>query len=145
MHVASLYMMCDVLPTVSHLCCVLQSSYIDLSQFHSLVSYAIKALELLRVSTGPRVNTFDADLENSLAQFSVCPEGKQVSNKNACPFHQSNDFTHQRSITRYSNHAFSVLDPAKLSSSQEEIVSQKYGEAHVDTLEKHYGQGDSHC
>ena len=38
--------------------------------------------------------------------------------------------------------AFSTLDPGKLPSSSEEAVSKNYGEAHVDTLEKHYGQGD---
>ena len=43
--VASLYMMCDVLPAVSHLSCVLQSSCIDLSQLHSLISCTIEALE----------------------------------------------------------------------------------------------------
>ena len=77
--VASLYMMCDVLPVVSRLSCVLQSSYIDLSQLHSLVSCTIEALELLCVSTGPRMNTLDADLENSLAQceINVRPESKQ--------------------------------------------------------------------
>ena len=37
--------------------------------------------------------------------------------------------------------AFSILDPGKLPSSQEEMVSQKYGEAHIDALEKLYGQG----
>ena len=62
--VALLYMMCDVLSAVSRLSCVLQSSCIDLSQLHSLVSCTIEALELLCVSTGPRMNTLDADLEN---------------------------------------------------------------------------------
>ena len=33
------------------------------------------------------------------------------------------------------------MDPVKLPSSSEEAVTQKYSEAHVDTLEKHYGQG----
>ena len=37
---------------------------------------------------------------------------------------------------------FAALNPAKLPPTSEEIVSQKYGEAHVDTLEKHYGNGD---
>ena len=34
--VATLYMMCDVLPPVSRLSCVLQSSHIDLSQLNLL-------------------------------------------------------------------------------------------------------------
>ena len=58
-----------------------------------------------------------------------------VSNKNVCPFHQSIDFTHQRSITRTGVFgAFSILDPGKFPSSQEEMVSQKYGQARVDIL-----------
>ena len=64
--VASLYMMCDVLPPVSRLSCVLQTSCIDLSQLHSLVSCTIETLEVLCVS---RMNSLDADLDNSLAQL----------------------------------------------------------------------------
>ena len=77
--VASLYMMYDVLPAVSRLSCVLQSSCTDLSQLHSLVSCTIEALELLCVSTGPRMNILDAELENSLAhcEIDVRPESKQ--------------------------------------------------------------------
>lgn len=71
---------CNVLPTVSRLCCVLQSSGIDLSQLHSLVSCTIETLELLLcMSTDRKMNTLDADLENSLVQWeiSVCPESMQ--------------------------------------------------------------------
>lgn len=73
-------MMCDVLPAIC-LNCVLQSSCIDLSQLHSLVSCRIETLELLCLSTGLRMNTLDVDLENSLVQCksAVCPESKQLS------------------------------------------------------------------
>ena len=139
-------MMCDVLPAVSRLSCVLQSSCIDLSQLHSLVSCTIEALELLCVSTGPRLNTLDAELENSLAhsEIDVRPESKeQFKTRVYVPFIKAlishiKDRLPDTGIFA----AFSILDPGKLPSSQEEIVSQKYGEAHVDTLEKHYGRGD---
>ena len=38
--------------------------------------------------------------------------------------------------------AFSILDPSKLPSTAEEAISLRYGENHVETLEKQYGQGD---
>ena len=76
--VASLYMMCDVLPPVSCLSCVLQSSHIDLSQLHLLVLSTIEALELLCLSKGPWYNMLDFDLDNSLAgcEINVTPELK---------------------------------------------------------------------
>ena len=137
--VASLYMMCDVLPDVSCLSCVLQSSCIDLSQHHSLVSYTIEALELLCVSTGPRMNTLDADLENSLApcEINVCPESKQQFQARVYVPYNKALFLHIKDRLPGTGifAAFSILDPGKLPSSQEEMVSQECGEAHVDTLE----------
>ena len=136
--VASLYMICDVLPAVSRLCFVLQSSCIDLSQLHSLVSYTIETLELLCVSTGPRLNTLDAELENSLAhsEIDVRPESKeQFKTRVYVPFIKAL-ISHIKD--RLPDTGISFL-AAKLPSSQEEMVSQKYGEAHVYTLEKYYG------
>ena len=138
--------MCDVLPAVSHLNCVLQSSCIDLSQLHSLISCTIEALELLCASTGPRMNTLDADLENSLArcEIDVHSESKQqFQTRVYVPFIKAL-ISHIKDRLPDTGvfDAFSILDPGKLPSSQEEIMSQKYGEAHVDTLEKHYGRGD---
>lgn len=65
--VSSLYMMCDVLPAVSRLSCVLQSTRVDLHWNYSVC---------LQVQL--RMNTLDADLENSLAQceITVSPESK---------------------------------------------------------------------
>lgn len=57
--VASLYMMCDILPTVTRLSCALQASCIDVFQLHLLVTSTIEALELLCTSKGPRSNTLD--------------------------------------------------------------------------------------
>ena len=65
--VASLYMMCDeiviyaryLLLPVSRLSCVLQSSHIDLSQLHLLVSSTIETLELRCLSKGPHYNMLD--------------------------------------------------------------------------------------
>ena len=42
--IATLYMMCDVLPSITWLSCVLLSTSIDLSQFHMLVSSTIHSL-----------------------------------------------------------------------------------------------------
>ena len=75
---------------------------------------------------------------------SMFVQNRNNSLKQECiPIHQSIDFIYQGSITKYWNLCcFFNLDPGKLPSSQEEMVSQKYGEAHVDTLEKHYGRGN---
>lgn len=53
--VASLYMMCNILPTVTRLSCALQASCIDVSQLHLLVISTIEALELLCTSKGTKV------------------------------------------------------------------------------------------
>ena len=145
--VASLYMMCDILPPVSRLSCILQSSHIDLSQLHSLVSSTIETLELLCLSKGPRYNMLDFDLENSLAgcEISVTPELKhQFHTRVYLPFIKAlTSHIKERLPDTEIFAAFSILDPAKLPPTSEEIVSQNYGEVHVNTLEKHYGNGDS--
>lgn len=75
---ASLYMLRDVLPPVSHLSCVLPFTHIHLSQLHLLVLTTIEALELLCLSKGPRYNMLDFDLDTFLAwcEIYVTPELK---------------------------------------------------------------------
>ena len=126
--VASLYMMCDVLPPVSRLSCVLQSSHIDLSQLHSPVSSTIETLELLCLSKGPRYNMLDLDLGNSLAgcEIGVTPELKhQFHTRVYLPFIKAliSHIKERLPDTRIFA-AFSILDPAKLPPTPEEIVSQ---------------------
>ena len=144
--VASLYMMCDVLPTVTRLSCALQASCIDMSQLHFLVTSTVEALELLCISKGARLNTLEFDLQNSLAgcEITVTPELKhQFNTRVYTPFIKAL-ITHIKDRLPDTGilSAFSVFDPSKLPSTAEEAVLQKYGENHVETLEKQYGQGD---
>lgn len=144
--IASLYMMCDILPTVTRLSCALQASCIDVSQLHLLVTSTIEALELLCTSKGPRSNTLDFDLQNSLAscEVTVTPELKhQFDTRVYNPFIKAL-ITHikERLPDTGIFSAFPILDPSKLPSTAEEAVSLGYGDNHVETLKKQYGQGD---
>jgi hypothetical protein len=144
--VASLYMMCDILPTVTRLSCALQASCIDVSQLHLLVTSTTEALELLCTSKGPRSNALDFDLHNSLVscEVNVTPEMKhQFNTRVYTPFIKAL-VTHikERLPDTGIFSAFSVLDPSKLPSTAEEAVSLSYGENQVEILEKQYGQGD---
>ena len=140
--VASLYMMCDILPTVTRLSCALQASCIDVSQLHLLVTSTIEALELLCTSKGQQSNALDFDLQNSLAscEVTVSPELKhQFDTRVYTPFIKAL-ITHikERFPDTGIFSAFSILDPNKLPSTTE-AVSLSY---HAETLEKQYGQGD---
>ena len=61
--IATLYMMCDILPPITRLSCVLQSTSIDLSQLHMLVSSTIYSLEMLCRNPGFQLNKLDADFK----------------------------------------------------------------------------------
>lgn len=65
--VASLYMMCDVLPTVSRLSRIFQFSTIDMSALNKSVTTAIDALKLLIDTDGEYMTKLDSDLTTSLA------------------------------------------------------------------------------
>ena len=117
-----------------------------MSQLHLLVASTIEALELLCTSKGPRSNTLDFDLQTSLAscEVTVTPELKhQFDTRVYTPFIKAL-ITHikERLPDTGIFSAFSVLDPSKLPSTAEEAVSLGYGDNHVETLEKQYGQGD---
>ena len=100
----------------------------------------------LRQLFGPRLNTLDFDLQNSLAEcdINVTPELKQQFHTRVyVPFLEAiSCHIKERLPDTGVFAAFSIFDPGKLPMSPEEAVSQKYGEAHVDTLEKQYGRGD---
>ena len=87
-----------------------------------------------------------ADLQNSLAgcEITVTPELKhQFDTRVYTPFIRAL-ITHIKDRLPDTGifAAVSIFDPSKLPSTAEEAVSQKYGENHVETLEKQYGQGD---
>ena len=123
--IASLYMMYDILPTVTRLSCTLQASCIDVSQLHLSVTSTIEALELLCTSKGPWSNTLDFDLQNSLAscEATVTPELKhQFDTRVYTPFIKAL-ITHikERLPDTGIFSAFSVLDPSKSHQQQKKL------------------------
>ena len=77
--IATLYMLCDILPTISRLSCIFQSSTIDLSALDNLVSSTIESVQLLCSQAGNFARKLDSDLLSSLVPFSIhhSPEMKQ--------------------------------------------------------------------
>ena len=69
--IATLYMMCDVLPVVSHLSRIFQYPDIDLSVLQKLESTTIKELKNLREHCGAQLKRLDTDLKSSLSAFNI--------------------------------------------------------------------------
>ena len=69
--IATLYMMCDILPTIPRLSCVMQFTSIDLSQLHMFVSSTIHSLEMLCRNPGFQLNKLGADFKESLSQSNM--------------------------------------------------------------------------
>ena len=59
--IATLYMMCDVLPIVNRLSWILQATDIDLSQLHGLVSSTVDGLKELKTSNGIYLGKIETD------------------------------------------------------------------------------------
>ena len=71
--------MCDILPLVSRLSCIFQSSTVDLSTLENLISSTLQSLELLADQSGVYANKLDSDLLSTLAPFDLrhSPDLKQ--------------------------------------------------------------------
>ena len=136
-------MMCDILPVITRLGCVLQSTSIDLSQLHMLVSSTIRTLKMHRTNPGFQLDKLDADLKESLSQsnISVTPDMKrQFHTQIFLPFIDAlSTHIQERLPDTGVFAAFAVLDPSRLPTSVEEAVSQKYGDTKVDQIQQQYG------
>ena len=69
--ITTLYMMCDVLPVVSHLSQIFQYPDIDLSVLQKLESTTIKELKNLQEYCGVQLKRLDTDLKFSLSAFNI--------------------------------------------------------------------------
>ena len=69
--IATLYMMCDVLPIVNRLSRILQAKDIDLSQLHGLVSSTVDGLKGLKTSNGVYLGKIETDITGSLSDFNI--------------------------------------------------------------------------
>ena len=69
--IATLYMMCDVLPKVSRLSCIFQFSTIDMSTLDTRVSTTVESLKLLNNQAGEFSRKLDSDLLSSLSSSSI--------------------------------------------------------------------------
>ena len=141
--IASLYMMCDILPVITRLSCVIQSTSIELSQLHMLVSSTIRTLKMYRTNPGFQLDKLDADLKESLSQsnISVTPDMKrQFHTQIFLPFIDAlSTHIQERLPDTGVFAAFAVLDTSRLHTSVEEAVSQKYGDTQVDHIQQQYG------
>ena len=63
--------MCDILPLVSRLSCIFQSSTVDLSTLENLISSTLQSLELLADQSGVYAKKLDSDLLSTLAPFDL--------------------------------------------------------------------------
>ncbi len=143
----TLYMMCDILPIVSHLSRVFQASTLDLSTLDKMVSSTIESLQLLCDQPGVFIRKLDSDLTSLLLPFAIhhTPEMKQQ-----CQQHILKKFVMQlieNIKDRFPDtgiHAvFDVLNPSNLPQTPEEAMDSKYGESQVEELQKHYGNENS--
>ena len=64
--IASLYLMCDALPIVSHFSCIFQVTTIDMSDLHKHVTVTLEGLRLLLSTDGEYLSKFDDHLTTSV-------------------------------------------------------------------------------
>ena len=83
--VACLYLICDVLPHLSHFCRLFQAEYIQVSTIRPYLSACIKSLTSYKDRVrAPDVTATDSALAAQLQHFniSVPPEHKEAFDKN---------------------------------------------------------------
>lgn len=145
--VATLYMMNDVLPIVSRLSRTLQTSELDLSVLHGLVTSTTETLQQLVDNPGVYMKKLDSDIDSSLSDFGV---SHTTESKERFKRAIQNPFV----STLISNikerlpdtgifAAFSFLDPVKLPDTAEKAREDNYGENCIQLLGNHYGMGEA--
>ena len=146
--VASLYMMCDVLPKVSRLSRIFQFSTIDMSALHMCVTTTVDALKLLLHTDGEYMTKFGSDLTTSLASSGITHGGdgaKQTFHtqivKRLIEALISNIKEQLPDTGIFSD--FDVLNPLKFPATTEEAAETHYGEPSVQKLGDHYCVGDA--
>ena len=132
----------DVLPEISRLSRLLQTSDLDLSALHGLVLAATQYLQQLVDKPGMCLTKLDSDLDSSLASlgisYSTESKGKfQRSIQN--PFVTAligniNDRLPDTGVFA----SFNVLDPKKLPTTVDEACINHYGEEHIQLLGDQY-------
>ena len=139
-------MMCDVLPLLSRLSRVFQSSILDLSTVDNLISSTNENLQLLSGQTGYFARKQDSDLSSSLAPFDIrhSPEMKHRFQQHILQkflYSVVQNIKDRFPDTRiYAN--FKVLTPINLPQTAEEAGEIRYGEKEVQNLGQQYGIGD---
>ena len=143
--VASLYLLCDILPHLNRLSCMFQSADIDLSLVQPHVLATVTKLKQLRENPGNYLKALDHELSTSLKDwdFNASDEAKasfkssiQIPYVDALIDNINNRFGDAGLIS-----AFSIFDPTKLPQSEEEAVEMNYGDDSLNTLIDHYGCG----
>ena len=74
--IASLYLVCDALPTVSRLSRIFQPTTIDMSDLRKHVAVTLEGLRLLLSTNGEYLSKLDDDLTTPLASFDISYSGR---------------------------------------------------------------------
>ena len=145
--ISTLYMMCDILPPVSRLSRMFQSSTIDLGMMDSLVSSTIQSLELLKQQDGMFAKQLESDLSSSLAPFSIHHSSEMKERFQRCILQNFLQVLTQNIKQRFPDTGmyanFEILNPGKLPQTAELGMEHEYGEKAVEELGKFYGIGDT--
>ena len=144
---ATLYMMCDILPHLARLSCMFQSADIDLSLLQPQVSVTLVKLRQLRSIPGEHLSSLDQVISSDLKEWKVnVNDGiKNTFNTTICqPYIDAlvNNISRRFSDAGIIS-AFSIFDPSKLPLSPNEAAEAEYGNDSLETLITHYGSGDS--
>lgn len=143
--IATLYMMCDVLPVVFHLSKIFQYPDIDLSVLQKLKSTTVKELKLLKDHNSTQLQKLGSDLKSSLSSFNISYNAEslkmfkqqiQVKFIDALITHIQNWLPDTGKLA-----SFSVFNPKDLPGTSEKASDDHYGEDKVAHLGELYGNG----
>ena len=145
--IATLLLLCDILPHLNRLSCMFQSADLDLSLIQSQILATLEKLRQLRDTPGDYLKSLDSILKTTLKDWNInMSEAALVSFK--CNIQKVYvDVLLENITNRFPDagiiSAFSIFDPLKLPVSEERAQQERYGESSLNTLVELYGSGTS--
>ena len=147
--VATLYLMCDLLPHLARLSCMFQAADIDLSQIQCQVTATLLQIRSIKENGGTNMRNVRTVLSTSLKDWNVMPPDIDTSESNLknqliIPYVEAleknicNRFLDAGLIG-----AFSIFDPKLLPKTEEDIISSSFGENSIEKFCEHYGSDPS--
>ena len=141
--IATLLLLCDILPHLNRLSCMFQSADLDLSLIQPQILATLEKLRHLRDTPGDYLKSLYSTLKDWNINMS---EAALISFKcniqkvyvDALLENITNRFPDAGIIS-----AYSIFDPLKLPASEERAQQERYEESSLNTLVEHYGSGTS--